>query len=371
MSSQLELLMEIYTDSPVPVAVADDRFSIIWSNAAAIKHYPALSLPGGLSLLFSHSQLELLRAPLPESREHMLLPLIAMPHLSMSFTPLKSGYLLQLCLSAAESMPLFPQTSDYLTSTFTSQLRLPLSNIFASVFSIAHLHNACEDERLRELAGQIRENSYHMLRFTIDFTSYLRYMLGNESYSPSLLNLNEFLQRISQASMVLTESVGIPFSYEPCKNPVLLAADSEQLTFALMHLISNSCRYTREGNSIELSLTVNDGHAVIAVSDRGLGIPSHLIPNIFEPFFSYDHAGRPFSGSGLGLTLVRHIVAQHHGSVAVTSAEDIGTTVAINLPLTDSDTLQLKSPPMAADLLRDRFSLLHVVLSDSCGVPFP
>jgi signal transduction histidine kinase len=371
MPGQIELLIQIYTHSPVPISIADDNLSIVWSNAATIKNYPALSLPGGLSLLFSHSQIEQLAAALAARRAPILLPLAAMPHLAMSFTPLSEGYLLQFCLFETQGVSMLPQSPDYLTSTFTNQLRAPLSNVFASVFSIANLPEAQENERLRELVGQISENSYHILRFTIDLTRYLRYMLGNESYDPSLINLGELLHKICQAAMVLTESVGIPLSFTLPKQPVVLEADSELLTFALVHLISNSCRFTREGNQIELSLSVNDGNAVVAVSDRGLGIPSHLTTKVFEPFFSYDHEGRPFAGSGLGLTIVRHIVAQHRGSVAVTSAQETGTTVAISLPLFDSGSLALKSPPLVADLLRDRFSLLHVILSDSCGVPLP
>jgi signal transduction histidine kinase len=321
--------------------------------------------------LWSHEVLDRLRNVLTAQREPLVVPLAAVPHLAMAFTPLEQGFLLQMCLAESDGFPPFAQSGDYLTATLTNQLRAPLSNIFASVSAISQLPQAQEDERLCDLAAQINGNSYHMLRFTIDFTTYLRYMLGNESYSPSLINLSELLFRICRAAEVLTASVGIPLSLQLPDDPVMLEADSDQLTVALLHLLSNSCRFTREDNRIEVSLSVNDGHAVIAVSDRGLGIPSWLMSRIFEPFFSFDHEGRPFAGSGLGLTIVRHIVSQHHGSVAISSTEEEGTTVAISLPVSDSGALALKSPPIVADLLRDRFSLLHVLLSDSCGVPSP
>lgn len=373
MSTQFALIQELHGDSPTPFAVVDSDFSVLWANACALNHYPALSMPGGLALLLSSSQLEIIKKSVSKQPHAFSIPLTAMNHFAAMFTPIEVGFLVSFGFSDyQDTSPMMPQSINYLTSAISGRLRAPLSNIFAGISTIAQMSEVQQNERLHELAQQINLNGYHMLRFTIDFTSYLRFILGNEDYCPALLDLTELLKRLSQAAGMLTESIGIPLILNIPESPVQILSDDSMLTHALLHIISNCCHFTKEDNSVHITLTTDDSRALLTIKDNGLGIPQEVIAKVCEPFFSYDHEGMPMAGSGLGLAVAHQIIAQHHGTFAISSKENEGTTVAISLPLIgEQDELVLKSPTPAADMLRDRFSMLHIILSDSCGIPQP
>lgn len=373
MQSQFALIQQLHAESLVPFAVADDNFLILWANACALKHYPVLSVPGGLSLLVSSSQLDAMKRIADAERHAFSFPLTAMEHFAASFTPIEDGYLISFGFADSQDTPMLPQSIDYLTSAISGRLRTPLSNIFAGISTIARMPDVQQNERLCALTQQINLNSYHMLRFTIDFTTHLRFLLGNEPFSPALLDLADFLRRLGLAAGVLTDSIDIGLSLDIPETPVYIMSDDALLNHALLHILSNCCRFTKPDNAISVALTADTSRAHITIRDRGQGIPQNLLDKVCKPFFSYDRDGLPMSGSGLGLSVARQIIALHGGTFAIASKEDEGTTVAVSLPLAPQgdDTLVLKSPPPVADMLRDRFSLLHIILSDSCNAPRP
>ncbi|MEA5136919.1 MAG: sensor histidine kinase [Candidatus Fimivivens sp.] len=373
MQSQLSLIQQLHSKSPIPFAVADHDLLIVWVNECALRHYPALSVPSGLSLLVNSTQLDAIKQATPDEPHALSVPLTAMPHFAASFTPIEDGYLISFGFADSQDTPMLPQSIDFLTSAISGRLRAPLSNIFAGISTIARMPDVQQNERLFALTQQINLNSYHMLRFTIDFTAHLRFLMGKEPFSPALLDLSDLLRRLGLAAGVLTDSIGISLSLDIPETPVYLMSDDTLLNHALLHIISNCCRFTKPGNAISMTLTADETRAHITIRDCGQGIPQNLLDKVCEPFFSYDHEGLPMSGSGLGLSVARQIIALHDGTLAIASQEDEGTTVAISLPLApeDDDTLTLKSPPPVADMLRDRFSLLHIILSDSCNAPQP
>lgn len=372
MQSQLALIQQLHGKSPIPFAVADKRFLIVWANSCALRRYPALSIPGGLSLLVSSVQLDAIQKAAGEQHAFSV-PLAGMKHFAASFTPIEDGFLISFGFADEQQVPMLPQSIDYLASAISGRLRAPLSNIFAGISAIARLPGIEHNERLQALTEQINLNSYHMLRFTIDFTAHLRFLLGNEPFVPALLDLADFLRRLGLAAGMLTDSIGITLSLDLPNTPVYIMSDDALLNHALLHILSNCCRFSKADNAISIALTADATRAHITIRDRGLGIPQNLLDRVCEPFFSYDRGEILMPGSGLGLSVARQIIALHGGTLAVASQEYEGTTVAISLPLTpeDNGTLILKSPPPVADMLRDRFSLLHIILSDSCDAPKP
>ena len=372
MQTQLALIQQLHGESPVPFAVADKRFSIVWANPCALRRYPALSIPGGLSLLVSSAQLGAIQKAAGE-RHAFSVGLAGMQHFAASFTPIEDGFLISFGFADAQQAPMLPQSIDYLVSAISGRLRAPLSNIFAGISAIARLPDIPQNERLHALAEQINLNSYHMLRFTIDFTTHLRFLLGNEPFSPILIDLADFLRRLGLAAGMLTDSIGVTLSLDLPNTPVYIMSDDALLNHALLHIFSNCCRFSRADNVISMALVADASRAHITIRDRGQGIPQNLLDKVCEPFFSYDRDGMPMPGSGLGLSVARQIIALHGGTLAIASEEYVGTTVAVSLPLAPEEDgpLTLKSPPPVADMLRDRFSLLHIILSDSCNAPKP
>ena len=111
--------------------------------------------------------------------------------------------------------------------------------------------------------------------------------------------------------------------------------DEKRLTQVFNNLISNAIKYSPDGGEIEIRGEVHDEHVVIAVRDRGIGIPQHQYHRIFQQFSRLDNAlSRKTEGTGLGLFLTKAIVEAHGGHIWFEpNADGVGTTFLFSLPL--------------------------------------
>ncbi|MEP6860711.1 MAG: chemotaxis protein CheB [Deltaproteobacteria bacterium] len=106
-----------------------------------------------------------------------------------------------------------------------------------------------------------------------------------------------------------------------------IAGDARRMQQITAQLISNALAFTAEGGTIEVSLAAANRTVELAVSDNGSGIAPEFLPNVFEPFSQQDRsATRTHRGLGIGLALVRQLVARQHGTITVASALGRGTT---------------------------------------------
>jgi signal transduction histidine kinase/HAMP domain-containing protein len=115
-----------------------------------------------------------------------------------------------------------------------------------------------------------------------------------------------------------------------------VATDPTQLHRMLAILLDNALKYSGEEAPVDLSLSRDDGVAVISVTDRGCGIPEAEIPHIFDRFYRAQGSSRA-DGTGLGLALAREIMDHLGGEIRVQSRPGAGSTFSVTLPLaTDS-----------------------------------
>jgi two-component system, sporulation sensor kinase E len=115
-----------------------------------------------------------------------------------------------------------------------------------------------------------------------------------------------------------------------------LHADRDQLVQVLINLVMNSIHAMPEGGRLRLSLARESSHVRLGLSDTGHGMPEEVRSKIFEPFFTTKDFGK---GTGLGLTVVKGIIEEHGGTIAVESAVDKGTTFWIRLPLDRTESV--------------------------------
>jgi signal transduction histidine kinase len=115
--------------------------------------------------------------------------------------------------------------------------------------------------------------------------------------------------------------------------PVKVQGDADQLKQVLVALVDNALKYTPQEGYVSLALTVEDTHALVKVSDTGIGILPEDLPHIFERFYRADRVRtRDRGGSGLGLAIVQGIVQEHHGTIEVESTPGKGSIFTIQLP---------------------------------------
>jgi signal transduction histidine kinase len=134
--------------------------------------------------------------------------------------------------------------------------------------------------------------------------------------------------RPAAASGGLTVDVSCP------RHGLIVDGDAEQLDRLLVNLLSNAVKYTPRGGRVALALDAADGWATLSVADTGIGIPEEDQASLFTRFFRASNAVEAaIQGSGLGLSIVRTIVDNHHGRLSVTSAVNQGTTVTVRIPV--------------------------------------
>ena len=118
-----------------------------------------------------------------------------------------------------------------------------------------------------------------------------------------------------------------------CESPLTVYADKEKIRQVLINLVENSVKYGKENGSIVASMYNTDGkHILVEISDDGIGIPEKHLIRIFERFYRTEE-GRSIdvTGSGLGLSICKHIIEAHGQAIHVRSRENIGTTVGFTL----------------------------------------
>ena len=102
---------------------------------------------------------------------------------------------------------------------------------------------------------------------------------------------------------------------------------------AVRNLLSNAVRYTPAGGNVDVVLRVAEAHAIVEVTDSGIGIAASDQERVFERFFRVDSArSRATGGTGLGLSIVRHIMQHHGGSAEVESVSGQGSTFRLTFP---------------------------------------
>jgi len=125
--------------------------------------------------------------------------------------------------------------------------------------------------------------------------------------------------------------------------PVTIDADATRINQVVVNLLTNAAKYTPEGGQIVLSLCVEDGAAVLAVRDNGIGLPRHALATVFDMFSQLEPAlERSRGGLGIGLSLVKGIVELHGGTiVAESSGEGCGSCFTVRLPL--AQTMEMEA----------------------------
>jgi two-component system CheB/CheR fusion protein len=135
-------------------------------------------------------------------------------------------------------------------------------------------------------------------------------------------------------------------------NTATVVGDSDRLQQVLWNLLSNAIKFTPPGGRIEITIAAVQSEAEIRVSDTGQGIPADLLPYIFDRFRQGDSSTtKQKHGLGLGLSIVRHIIELHGGTVQAESpGEGQGTTILVRLPLQTPTSPESLSPSSESPL---------------------
>jgi two-component system phosphate regulon sensor histidine kinase PhoR len=165
---------------------------------------------------------------------------------------------------------------------------------------------------------------------------------GTRRYDRATVDLGEILRGLLDRYQYHLNAAHIDLIADLSGDPVYACADAEAMEQVVVNLLSNAVKYMGDVDGrprqVRVSLMSTHEHAVIRVSDSGIGMADEDRVRIFERFWrAPDARMRGVAGSGLGLTLVKHIVEAHDGTIAVESVHGSGSTFAITLPVSTGE----------------------------------
>jgi heavy metal sensor kinase len=162
---------------------------------------------------------------------------------------------------------------------------------------------------------------------------------GAEVLQLSSANLGDIVRDACSQGRTLSENKQIRFHEQIPDSPVWIKADAHALRRLFLILIDNAVKYTPSGGRVEVLVATDNGSAVAAVRDTGIGIAAEDLPNVFERFYRADKArSRDSGGVGLGLSIGHWIAEAHAGSIEVRSSVGHGSVFQVRLPLVKGDS---------------------------------
>lgn len=366
MNPEMTILQKTYQDSPIATILTDSTLLILWRNNASITQHPILALPGGLSTLLPTSISEKIK----NSVKPLSLPFIS--DSSFSSHPVEGGFLVTLSLDNSVIRISDVKNPHISMPSIDSVLRDPLHNLFTSISSISRLADKTDNEGLRELSIEMNNNTYLLLRAEQNIKTYLTFLCSGHTSKAQTVDITDLMQQLSTATSIMLVPKKIELLYDICPERLAINADPSLIFEVLLHILSNACKYSAPENTVFITLSSVNNNAIIKISDNGVGIPDHIISKISDPFFSYTHENEYPMGIGLGLSISNLAITEMGGSIAFNSSKGNGTTVAIRLPLVPFGMdLNLSLSGTVKDNFRQRFSSLHIIMSDCCSPPTP
>lgn len=153
---------------------------------------------------------------------------------------------------------------------------------------------------------------------------------GNVSVDRQRVRTREFLADVFEATRRSGDELGLIFDLELPNSMEAIFVDKQLMSVAIKNLLTNAVKYNRQGGSVTLLAEEQDVGLLISVRDTGLGIAEQDLDQIFEKFYrSEDDMIRKVTGHGLGLALVKEIVALHGGEIRVTSEVGEGSEFSL------------------------------------------
>ena len=233
---------------------------------------------------------------------------------------------------------------DQFIATLAHELRNPLAPIRTAVGLLGNA-KAAEADRAWAL-GVVERQVAHMARLIDDLLDMARVTSGKLLLRKERVPLAAVVEAALETSRPAMDAARHRLVSRLPPAPVVLDADPTRLAQVLANLLNNAAKYTPPGGLIELGTEVAHGELVITVSDNGMGFPPQLAQELFEPFAQWAPAEKAGAGLGIGLALVRGIVALHGGSAtAASEGPGKGSRFEVRLPLSHSGTSTQPSAP--------------------------
>jgi signal transduction histidine kinase len=221
--------------------------------------------------------------------------------------------------------------SDFVANV-SHELKTPLAliRLFAETLELGRVPSEDKKTQYHRIINKESRRLTQLINNILDFS---RIEAGRKEYRLVRSDLAAVVRDVVDAYRFQIEQHGFALDLDVAEDLPEMRIDPEAISQALINLLNNAIKYSPEEKSIRVSVRSEAGRVLVSVADRGIGIPKAEQKRIFEKFYrARDPLLRSIEGSGLGLSMVKHIVKGHGGTVSVSSRVGHGATFTIALP---------------------------------------
>lgn len=245
------------------------------------------------------------------------------------------------------------EEADRRKDEFLAQLAHELRNPLAPIRSAVEVMRRSAAAR-PEICDMMDRQVGNMVRLINDLTEVSRITRGVIDLQKDVIDLGPVIDAAVETSAPLIDAARHQLCMTLPGEALLVDADAVRLSQVFANLLNNAVKYTDPGGRITLVARSENGHAVVTVTDTGIGIPAALLPRIFDMFVQADREDRRSQGGlGIGLTLSRRLVEMHGGTLGAASpGPGLGSEFTVRLPLADRKEIARGTDPVGAKAAR-------------------
>lgn len=215
------------------------------------------------------------------------------------------------------------------------ELRTPLNAIIGFSDMLLHeMFGSFKDPRQKEYVGLVRDSGQHLLAVVTSILDVSRIESGAYATEPEPFRFREAVEMCQSMMRLQAEAKAIDLQAQIAPDAGEINADRRAVQQILINLVSNAIKFTPEGGNVVIGAKRIGSRLHFWVRDTGIGIAEEDFVNLGKPFMQIQNDyTRRFEGTGLGLSLVKGLVALHEGTMSIESMPGEGTTVTISLPV--------------------------------------
>ncbi|CAH2396155.1 Signal transduction histidine kinase [Mesorhizobium ventifaucium] len=215
------------------------------------------------------------------------------------------------------------------------ELRTPLNAIIGFSDMLLHeMFGTFKDPRQKEYVGLVKESGQHLLAIVTSILDVSRIEAGAYATEPEPFRFVEAVEMCQSMMSLQAEAKNIDLQAQIAPDAAEINADRRAVQQILINLVSNAIKFTPDGGDVVVGAKRIGSRLHFWVRDTGIGIAEEDFANLGKPFMQIQNDyTRRFEGTGLGLSLVKGLVALHEGTMSIESMPGEGTTVTISLPV--------------------------------------
>lgn len=221
--------------------------------------------------------------------------------------------------------------SDFV-SNVSHELRTPLALI--SMFSeTLQMGRVKTEKKKQEYYSILSQETNRLSRIVNKILSFSQIEAGKRKYSFAEIDLNEVAGNVFMTYGFHLENKGFEFSFEKNSEPLLISGDKEAIAEAIINLIDNAVKYSGENKNVKISVGKSGNSVYVEIEDNGIGISDEDRKMIYDKFYRVSHGlVHNTKGTGLGLTIVEHIIQAHAGKIELKSKLNEGSSFKLIFP---------------------------------------